>query len=265
MGRVGAEHVPPVPTSERLAMITQVLSPEQLSLKSVKPDTVPSSTCGDEDAGHAAVAALYAKLNAAGEYSRLGSSFSTITGFLAPLEGYTLMGLAAVNEVEGAVVEIGSFMGLSTSWLATGAKEAGTDKVVAIDHFQGSPEHQKGEFCEDEVVSKVGSTYFEFEKNLRSRSLWDQVDVRVGSSEEVAKSWDGPIRLLFIDGDHSWKGVRTDFALWSPHVARGGLIAFHDVDGWPDVTRFYRALLLANGGYVEVLQIGSLGVVQKTV
>jgi predicted O-methyltransferase YrrM len=35
--------------------------------------------------------------------------------------------------------------------------------------------------------------------------------------------------FLFIDGDHSYEGVREDFRMYSPLVRRGGLIAFHDI------------------------------------
>lgn len=35
--------------------------------------------------------------------------------------------------------------------------------------------------------------------------------------------------FLFIDGDHSYEGVKTDFDLYSPLVRKGGLIAFHDI------------------------------------
>ena len=35
--------------------------------------------------------------------------------------------------------------------------------------------------------------------------------------------------LLFIDGDHSYEGVRDDFRGYRGLVAPGGLIAFHDI------------------------------------
>jgi len=38
-----------------------------------------------------------------------------------------------------------------------------------------------------------------------------------------------PVDFLFIDGDHSYEGVKRDFELWSPLVRSGGLIAFHDM------------------------------------
>ncbi len=39
--------------------------------------------------------------------------------------------------------------------------------------------------------------------------------------------------LLFIDGDHSYGGVKNDFEMYSPFVRSGGLVAFHDVAGIP--------------------------------
>jgi glycosyltransferase involved in cell wall biosynthesis/SAM-dependent methyltransferase/predicted O-methyltransferase YrrM len=54
-----------------------------------------------------------------------------------------------------------------------------------------------------------------------------------------------PIDFLFIDGDHSRDGVWQDFNMYSPLVAHGGLIAFHDVSPNPEewtkgVAQFWR-------------------------
>jgi cephalosporin hydroxylase len=38
-----------------------------------------------------------------------------------------------------------------------------------------------------------------------------------------------PIDLLFIDGDHSYTGVKADFLAYRQFVRPGGLIAFHDI------------------------------------
>ena len=40
-----------------------------------------------------------------------------------------------------------------------------------------------------------------------------------------------PIDFLFIDGDHTYEGVKEDWQMYSPLVRQGGLIAFHDVAG----------------------------------
>jgi predicted O-methyltransferase YrrM len=39
-----------------------------------------------------------------------------------------------------------------------------------------------------------------------------------------------PLDVLFIDGDHSYEGVRSDFELYGPLVRRGGLIGIHDIN-----------------------------------
>ena len=44
------------------------------------------------------------------------------------------------------------------------------------------------------------------------------------------------VDFLFIDGDHSYEGVKKDFEMYSPLVAEGGIVAFHDiVPGRPEV------------------------------
>jgi hypothetical protein len=50
----------------------------------------------------------------------------------------------------------------------------------------------------------------------------------LGGAEAFRQGFDGPIDLLFIDGDHSFAGVRRDFDTLAPLVKPGGTIAFHD-------------------------------------
>jgi hypothetical protein len=38
----------------------------------------------------------------------------------------------------------------------------------------------------------------------------------------------GPVDFVFIDGDHSYDGLASDWKAWSDGVAEGGLIALHD-------------------------------------
>lgn len=38
-----------------------------------------------------------------------------------------------------------------------------------------------------------------------------------------------PVDVLHIDGDHSYQGVGTDYAMYSPLVRAGGLVLVHDV------------------------------------
>ena len=58
---------------------------------------------------------------------------------------------------------------------------------------------------------------------------------------------DKPIDFLFIDGDHTYEGVKTDFQDYGPLVRPGGLIGLHDILPRPDlpeiqVDRFWTEL-----------------------
>jgi hypothetical protein len=47
-----------------------------------------------------------------------------------------------------------------------------------------------------------------------------------------------PVNVLFVDGDHSYAGVRTDVASYLPFVAVDGLVVLHDIcqhPGRPEV------------------------------
>ncbi len=95
-------------------------------------------------------------------------------------------------------------------------------------------------------------------------------------SDNVATTWSQSIDLLFIDGDHSYKGTMSDWDKWHSHVEEGGIVMFHDArmgkpdtgewDGWPGPTKVVDALFrgpnkLSNWNIVE--ESGSLVVAQR--
>jgi predicted O-methyltransferase YrrM len=59
------------------------------------------------------------------------------------------------------------------------------------------------------------------------------------------------VDFLFIDGDHSYEGVESDFRMYSPLVRRGGLIAFHDIV--PDYKTRYGSETFNYAGGVHLL------------
>lgn len=60
------------------------------------------------------------------------------------------------------------------------------------------------------------------------------------TSNELAKTWNKKIDILFIDGDHSYNQVEFDYKTFSPFVVKNGLIIFHDTNdpNIPDVSKF---------------------------
>lgn len=60
--------------------------------------------------------------------------------------------------------------------------------------------------------------------------LIDGDSKETSSVERFAAALGGrKLDLLFIDGDHTWEGVSSDYRLYSPFVRPGGVIAFHDI------------------------------------
>jgi Methyltransferase domain len=51
-----------------------------------------------------------------------------------------------------------------------------------------------------------------------------------GDSSEIAEEWDREINVLFIDGDHTYEGCALDIKSWYPHMAKDGVMLFHDCD-----------------------------------
>jgi len=73
------------------------------------------------------------------------------------------------------------------------------------------------------------SSRLEFEANLRRFHVDDWVHPVVSTSDEAARTLKtGPIRLLFIDGLHTYEGVSRDIADWVPRVVPGGVVVFDD-------------------------------------
>jgi hypothetical protein len=56
----------------------------------------------------------------------------------------------------------------------------------------------------------------------------EHVEIHHAFSREVSPSWKQPIRLLWIDGDYTYRGAKEDFDGFAPHVSPGGIIALHD-------------------------------------
>ena len=145
-------------------------------------------------------------------------------------EGMQLYKLAHSVPENGVLVEIGSCMGISTCYLAAGSPAS--SKVYAIDLWTLGDSRLALPFVEQT-----------FHRNIKLAGFKDRVTAVKDCSENVAKSWDSPIDLLFIDGDHSYEGVKADILNWSVFIKEGGIIAFHDIDRLATVKKAVLSLL----------------------
>ena len=196
------------------------------------------------------------------------------TGFMPPDEGDALYEAAMSLSRDRAampIVEIGSYCGRSTIWLGAAARELET-VVFAVDHHRGSEENQAGwEWHDTTLVDpETGrlDTLPHFRRTIHTAGLDDVVIAVVGESPIVAKRWTTPVGLLFIDGGHGVEPARADYAGWTPHVARGGLLAIHDVfpdpadGGRPPYEDIYLPAI-ESGLFTEVRAVGSLRILVR--
>ena len=117
------------------------------------------------------------------------------------------------------VVEIGSARGRSTCALALACRQNGRGIVHAIDP------HQVNSWTD---CGNQDETYEFLRDRLRTYELEPYCRVVRATSEEAGRSWTEPIDLLFIDGDHTYEGVKRDFAIFKPWLSRDSLVVFHD-------------------------------------
>jgi predicted O-methyltransferase YrrM len=115
-------------------------------------------------------------------------------------------------------VEIGSAQGKSACYIGAALRENGFGKLYAIDP------HTVTDWNDADAVD----SYRIITHNIKRIGVGDHVEIVRESSAEVAKRWDRPIDLLFIDGDHSYDGVRHDWEAFSGFLTEFGVTIFHD-------------------------------------
>lgn len=193
-------------------------------------------------------------------------------GFMPEAEGMRLYELAFEASAQGPCVEIGSYCGKSAIYLGEGCRMRGKHRLFSIDHHFGSEEQQPGQqyFDPELFDASVGrvNTLPHLIRNLRDAGLADWVLPIVGRSADVASSWpSASLALVFIDGGHSRAAVEADYRAWSPLIARGGLLLFHDI--YPDPAAGGQAprevfdAARATGQWVDEGLFGSLGVLRR--
>lgn len=196
----------------------------------------------------------------------------TVKGFLADDEGQALARHArlAAEQAPGAFVEIGSWCGRSSVYLGRAARAAGR-LLFAVDHHRGSEEHQPGEGYHDPELydAELGrvDTLPALRRTLALADLERDVIAMVGPSALIGASWSGPLSFVFIDGGHAMDTALADYRAWAGHVARGGLLAIHDVfpnpeDGGRPPYEIWK-LAVASGLFEPVERVNTLEILRR--
>jgi predicted O-methyltransferase YrrM len=124
----------------------------------------------------------------------------------------------------GVYVELGTYRGGSTYLMANTIKKMNSNvRFITIDTFDNKALSKS---LKSEAQAELN---YSIVKNLMQTLEFDFVEVVKSDTVMAAELYpDLEVDFLFIDADHSYTGVKSDFKAWSPKVKKDGLIAFHD-------------------------------------
>lgn len=150
------------------------------------------------------------------------------------------------------LVEIGVMHGVSTRVLCEAMAPDGT--LTAIDPF---PPGRLGVSFEHAIARR------EVSRAPTRRVVW-----RRALGHEVGAGWSAPIDFVFIDGDHSRRGIEQDWTTWSRFVAPGGVVLLHDsrsMDDRPthESVQYTTDVILKDARFTSIDAVDSLTVVQR--
>ena len=175
----------------------------------------------------------------------------SIPGWFSEEETELLIALVlkAVANCEGndppVLVEIGSYCGRATVAMGLAIRGLGRSeaRIVSVD----GPDIGR--------VPGGGLPRDVLRAQLDAHGLGDMV---IYAPEDDAAPWERTSRLVLVDGRHDYAGVREDAEHFSPRLAAGGYLLFHDyADYFPDVLRFVDELL-TDPAFEFVAQVGTL-------
>lgn len=148
------------------------------------------------------------------------SNIKKVTSHLTVFERYELFKLAKSTNT---IAEIGSYTGASACCFGAALVSSSTSKVICIDTWNN-----------DAMTEGNRDTWKEFQNNTHEYKSCIypirgfSTDV-VQSVQTVANSLD----VLFIDGDHSYTGVKADWEAYKSFLKAGSTVIFHDY-GWAE-------------------------------
>lgn len=140
--------------------------------------------------------------------------------------------LARDLEDPGVTVEIGSYKGLATTALAFGIRDGRHEKVHTVDPHTG-----------DRQALEAGdlgqrSSEEDLKRSIATAGVDDVVVAYTTTSDELAARWDDTqVRLLFVDGWHSYDAVSSDLHNWVPLLTPAGAVLVDDYYNYAEVAQ----------------------------
>ena len=152
-------------------------------------------------------------------------------------------------------IEIGTHMGVSACVIAESIAVDG--RVYCVDPWprRALVENPSWLICDRE---------------LRRRGLRKKVEYIRRKSDSVEGLLPGKADFIFVDGDHSWSGLTTDWDLVQRILTVDGVVCLHDTtvpvaepDRHPESVDFFREVIQASPAFVQVECTYSMNVMRR--
>jgi predicted O-methyltransferase YrrM len=107
-------------------------------------------------------------------------------------------------------------------------------------------------------------------RHLSRNALLDRIMFLRGFSGEIRDQIPADLDFCFVDGDHSWSGIDTDWKIVVEKLTPGGIVCLHDVFVPPDMewqrldsSRYFQEVITKNVDFELIDQISTLGVLRR--
>lgn len=127
------------------------------------------------------------------------------------------------------VLEIGSLYGGTIYHWLTEADWPVT--VLSVDLFDTT---------DFEETKKLWHSWLKQGQSVSAMKADSHSDGTIGLITNSVKDITGPVDWLFIDGDHSYEGVKKDYENYSPLLSSDGYCIFHDIFGESGVSQLWK-------------------------
>ena len=157
---------------------------------------------------------------------------NNLKGFMPQHEGEALAKWAQRFSTMGPALEIGTFGGKSSLYIAAGSS-MNEQLVFTIDHHKGSEEHQTGEEyfdpdIYDESLGRVNTVPL-MQANFSQFEESKYIIPMITNANLLAPIWVIKLGFLFIDGSHTEISAQNDYANWKTKIVKGGALVIHDI------------------------------------
>jgi len=151
-----------------------------------------------------------------------------------------------------SIVEIGTFFGQSTIFMASLIKESGKkihfDTIDSLwqidadvrrgDHPKSFYEYRFSEQLKDIPIDELIKAHY------RLCGVDEYINLMIGDSRWLLKWYDEEsLQFVYIDGDHKYEIVKLDIDNWWSRVKVGGYLGGDDIDAYPSVMKAMNELI----------------------